>query len=333
MKPVKSKRGQAGILVISFVVLVALFFVSINLGSLKVSFPQLFHGLFISYDETVAAIYDLRFPRILIAMMAGAALSVSGVLFQAVLKNPLADPGIIGISSGASFAAVLVTMFLPQFYFFTPLLACLGGILACVIVYTLSWKSGLSAIRMILVGVAVNAMFTGLMEGINAMSGGNATGAAAIVNANISMKTWEDVRMLFVYVIVGLLGALLLSYSCNLLALEDKTAQSLGIHVNRSRILISIVAVLLASITTALAGVISFLALIVPHIARLLVGSDHKILLPFSMLLGAIVLLAADTAGRILAAPYEISASILMAVIGGPIFILLLKRSTSTYGS
>ena len=122
-------------------------------------------------------------------MLAGAAVAVSGVLFQAVLKNPLADPGIIGISSGAGFAAVIITAAAPALFFFTPLFAFLGGVLAFFLVYTLSWKGGLSPLRIILVGVAVNSMFTGLSSAMNSMSGGNMSGVASIVN--ITMKTWE----------------------------------------------------------------------------------------------------------------------------------------------
>lgn len=128
--------------IVLLILLCILFLVAINIGSLKVSFIELFRGLFIAYDPDVATIYDLRFPRIIISVLAGAAVAVSGVLCQAVLKNPLADPGIIGISSGAGFAAVCVTSFVPSLYFFTPMIACIGGILAFLLVYALSWKGG-----------------------------------------------------------------------------------------------------------------------------------------------------------------------------------------------
>ena len=146
---------------------------------------------------------------------------------------------------------------------------------------------------------------------------------AAIVEANITQKTWDDVMTLLPYVIAGLFLAMLFTQECNLLSLEDKTARSLGVNVNVTRIVISLVAVLLASISTAVAGAISFLGLIVPHIGRILVGSDHKMLLPFS----AITFLLADTIGRTIAAPNEVSAAVIMSVVGGPFFILLLRRA------
>ena len=324
----KRKRVRAvlsfGIMILC---LVGLFFAAINIGSLKVSFPDLMWGLFVERIEEVAVIYDLRFPRIIISMLAGAAIAVSGVLFQAVLKNPLADPGIIGISSGASFAAVLITAFAPQLYFFTPLVAFFGGVVAFFLVYFLSWKGGLSPLRIILTGVAVDAFFTGLSSAFNSMSGGNMSGVASIVEANITQKTWDDVTTMVPYVVAGLFLACLFIRECNLMSLEDKTVRSLGMNVNATRIVISLIAVLLASISTAIAGAVSFLGLIVPHIGRILVGSDHRALIPFSALAGACFFLLADTIGRTIAAPYEISAAVIMSVVGGPFFIILLRRS------
>lgn len=307
--------------------LVILTFVAANTGTLKVSADEMIRGLFFEYDQNVSTIYDLRFPRIAISLLAGAAVAVSGALFQAVLKNPLADPGIIGISSGASFASVLVVGLAPMLYFYTPLFACLGGVVAFALVYGLSWKGGLSPLRIILVGVAVNALFTGLSSAFGASGFGSSGSVASIVSGNITMKTWSDVETLAPYTVVGLVLSLACTRTCNMLMLEDKTARGLGVDVNRSRILVSMVAVLLASIATAVAGPISFLGLIVPHIGRILVGSDHKALIPFCMLFGACMFLFADTLGRTIVAPNEISAAIIMSVIGGPFFIILLRGS------
>ena len=202
---------------------------------------------------------------------------------------------------------------------------------AFLLVYSLSWKEGLSPLRIILVGVAVNAMFTGLMSAFNSGTGSNYSSVASIVDANITMKTWDDFYTLVWYVAVGIIAAMVVAGQCNLLALEDKTVQSLGVNVNVSRFVISVIAVLLAGISTAIVGPISFLGLIVPHIARLLVGSDHRILIPYTVILGAFTLLLADTVGRTIAPPYEISASIIMSVVGGPFFIFLLRRSKQKY--
>lgn len=326
-----STRKKILSFVLTAVALLVLFIFAVNTGSLKVTPSELFSGLFIEYNPDVATIYDLRFPRIFIAMLGGAATAVSGVLLQAVMKNPLADPGIIGVSSGASLVAVIVTAFFPSLFFLTPMLAFIGGLVAFLLVYSLSWKGGLSPLRIILVGVAVNALCTGLMSAFNSATGSSYTGVASIVNANITQKTWDDFQTLAVYVVIGLVASFFVTNQCNLLSLEDKTARSLGMNVTRSRIVISVIAVLLASISTAVVGAISFLGLIVPHIARLLVGSNHKVLVPYLILLGAFTLLLADTIGRTVASPYEISAAVVMSVIGGPFFIFLLRRSKQNY--
>lgn len=328
---VTTSRKVAAFLV-TMAALIALFFVAVNTGSLQVGPMQLLSGLFVSYDETVSTIYDLRLPRILIAMVGGAATAVAGVLLQAAIRNPLADPGIIGVSAGASFAAVLVTAFFPMLLFFTPVFAFAGGLVAFGLVYSLSWRGGLSPLRIILVGVAVGAMFTGLMSAFDSGTGSTMSGVASLVDANITMKTWDDFATLAVYAAIGLALALLMAKRCDLLALEDKTARSLGLNVDRARIATSAAGVLLASVSTAIIGPISFLGLLVPHIARILVGTSHRVLVPYAIVLGAFTLLLADTIGRTVAAPYEISAAVIMSIVGGPLFIVLLRRARSGYG-
>ena len=326
-----SRARKVIVYVVTIVALFVLFLFAVNTGTLKVDPIQLFKGLFVEYDETVATIYDLRFPRIFIAMLGGAAIATAGALLQAAIRNPLADPGIIGINAGASLGAVLVTMFLPTLYFASPIFAFIGGMVAFGLVYSLSWKGGLSPLRIILVGVAVAAMFTGILEAIESGTSSSSS-ATSLIDANITLKTWDDLQVLAVYAIPALVVSLFLCKRCDLLALEDKTARSLGLDVNKNRIGISAVAVALASIGTAVIGPISFLGLIVPHCARLLVGSQHKTLIPYCMILGAFCLLLADTIGRTIAYPYEISAAVIMSIVGGPLFIILLRRSRDNYG-
>ncbi len=329
-KRITAPRRIAAFVITAAAILI-MFFIAVNTGGLSTTVSQLFNGLFVEYDKDVAIIYELRFPRIIVALLGGGMMAVSGVLMQAVMKNPLADPGIIGVSSGAALAASLVSAFLPALAYLTPIFSFIGGIIAFLIVYTLAWNGSVSPVRLILVGVAVDAVFTGLYQGFSSATGGQYSGAANIINANISLKTWEDVRIMLVYFAVMAVACMLAASRCNLLSLSDMTVHSLGVNVNRTRIAVSIISVLLASIFTAVIGKISFLGLIVPHISRLLVGNDHKVLIPYSALLGAFVFLLADTVGRVIAYPYEISSSIIMAVVGGPMFIILLKRSRGSY--
>ncbi len=329
----KKKRKKTAIAYCCvIVILCVVFFWAVNTGSIHISARELVRGLFVEYNPSVAAVYDLRFPRILIAMLAGAGVAVSGVLFQAVLKNPLADPGIIGVSAGANCMSVCITLVFPALFFIVPVFAFSGGVIAFFLVYVLSWKDGLSPLRIVLTGVAISAFFTGVYEAIGSISVTAQSGVASIVSANINQKTWEDVQTLLPYTVAGLLLAILFWQECNLLSLEDKTARGLGLNVNKIRVILSLIAVLLASISTAVVGAISFLGLIVPHIGRLLVGSDHRKLIPFAALAGACTFLLADTLGRAIMAPYEIQASVIMNILGGPFFILLLRMSNRTKG-
>lgn len=323
--------------VISFIIvillLVAVMIYAAITGSIKISPLELIQGLFTGTNEDVQVIKDLRLPRIIIALFAGAMLSVSGTLLQAVVKNPLADPGIIGVSSGAGFMSILLVSLFPSLFFFMPLFAFIGGSLAFLLVYTLSWKSGLDPLRMILVGVAINAVFTGLSQVLGFMTNSALSNSISqVTTSTLTMKNWNDVNIMVIYGTIGLILAFLVYSRCNYLALEDKTAKNLGLNVNRSRLLVSIIAVLLASIATSIAGLFAFVGLLVPHIGRNLVGTDHKLLIPFSALGGAVLVLLADTIGRAIIPPGEIPASILVAVIGGPFLIFLLRKSDRIYG-
>ena len=334
MKSVTVNKNLKKVLsfVITALILLAVFYWSVLVGGIEVTPAQLFRGLFIAYDEDVAIIFDLRFPRIIVAMVGGAMMAVSGVLMQAVMRNPLAEPGIIGINSGAAFFAAIFVAFFPTLSSFASIVSFAGGLFAFALVYMLAWNKRLNPLRLILVGVAIDTMFTGLSEVFTSATGGSYSGSTSIIEANITLKSWTDVRDLVIFAAIGLIAAFLTARRCNLLALSDETVSSLGIDVGKSRIVISIVSVFLASVFTAIIGPVSFLGLIVPHIARLLVGNEHKLLIPYSALLGAAVFLTADTIGRVVAYPYEIGAGVVMAVIGGPAFIVLLRSNKKAYG-
>lgn len=326
-----NKKIISFISVITLLIIVAIY--SATTGSIEVSAIELIKGLLTGTNENVQIIKDLRLPRIIISLFAGAALAVSGVLLQAVMRNPLAEPGIIGVSSGAAFVSIIMVSFFPMLFFYTPLFAFIGGAFAFLLVYVFSWKSGLNPLRMILIGVAINAGFTGLSELFNSMGQSSMTSGISVTTSTLSMKTWNDVEVMALYGTIGLLLAFLVYAWCNHLGLEDKTLNNLGFRINRARLVISIIAVLLASIATAIAGMFTFVGLLIPHIGRSLVGTNHKVLIPFSALMGALLILVADTLGRTIIAPIEIPASILMAVIGGPFLIFLLRKSDRVYGN
>ncbi|GMK45785.1 ABC transporter permease [Paenibacillus glycanilyticus] len=322
---------------ISFAVILLLLlgvtFWSMTTGSIKVGFIELIDGLLNGNNEEAAVVRDLRLPRIMVSMLSGAALAVSGALLQAVMRNPLADAGVIGISSGAGFVSVLMVTIFPAMFFWMPIFSIAGGVLAFLLVYSLSWKSGLNPMRTLLVGVAINATFTGLGQSFNYRGSYAVTSVNQAISSIFTMKTWTDVQVLGLYGAIGLMLSLLVIPWCNMLSLQDKTAGSLGLNVARARIVISIIAVLLASVATAVGGLILFVGLLIPHISRLLIGSDHKALIPFSALAGALLILSADTIGRTVLAPTEIPASIIMTVIGGPFLVFMLRKGGREFGA
>src|SRR5690625_838570 len=194
--------------IISFIVVIGLLlFISLYsmiTGSIEITAWELIKGLFTGTNENVEIIKDLRLPRIIIALFAGACLSVSGVLLQAVLRNPLAEPGIIGVSSGAGFVSIVMITFFPTLYFYTPLFSFIGGAAAFLLVYLFAWKSGLDPLRMILIGVAINALFTGLSQLLSAQNASSLMSGVSVDTSTLTMKTWDDVGIIALYGTIGL---------------------------------------------------------------------------------------------------------------------------------
>ena len=318
------------LIIISIVVLIFSVALSIRLGSMNYSFSEILE--IIKNSEMTAdknILLYIRFPRILIAMIVGANLAVSGALLQAVMQNPLADPGLTGVSTGASLAAITVMLVFPQFSGLVPIIAFIGGALACATVFALAWKNGIKPVRIILAGVAVNAILGGGTSLLSILYIDKIQGVLLWINGSISGKNWSDVKTLATYSFIGLILSLFLIRKANILQLGDEMSTNLGININKYRLLISLLAVFLAAISTAVVGVIGFVGLIVPHIARHLVGSDYKYLLPLSIISGSILLVLGDTLARTVASPIELPVGIIMAVTGGPFFLYLLRKGES----
>ncbi|MEB7772363.1 FecCD family ABC transporter permease [Kurthia gibsonii] len=308
------------------IVLIVILYLSLTLGSIPMTISDFVKRIFGQRDGQIGVIFDLRLPRVLIALFAGAALGLAGALLQAAIKNPLADPGIIGITTAAMIGNIVVINFLPHLFFYAPIFAFAGGIIAFLILYTVTKKYQMSPIYVLLVGIALNAMFTAIIKvsGVTAIHFTESTG--------LSMKTWDDANGLMLFSGVGIVIALFVGSWCNVLGLSEKTIRSIGFPLMRVRWTVLFISIYLASVATAIVGSIAFIGLLVPHISRLLVGSDYRFLLPFSALFGAALLLVADTIGRTIIPPYEITASVIMALIGGPFLILLIRKFGAIYG-
>lgn len=312
---------------LSVVVLATLIIVLSAVGSVKLGIGDIFSTLIKGDNKMVSTIvFQMRLPRNILAVLVGANLAISGCLLQSVMKNPLADPGITGVSSGASLFAIIVLLLLPQYTGMLPLIAFVGGAIACVLVYTMAWKNGLKVIRVVLAGVAVNAIIGGFISLLTTLYSDRIQSALLWLNGSLASKTWADVRLVAIYSLIGLVLSLFCIRGSNVLNLSDEAATNLGFNVNKTRLGLSAVAVFLAATSTAIVGIISFVGLIVPHISRMIIGSDHKYSIPFSMVLGGIVLLVADTVARTLFGAIELPVGVVMSIVGGPFFLYLLRK-------
>ena len=242
------------------------------------------------------------------------------------MKNPLADPGSIGVSAGAGSAAILILLVFPEMTGALPLFAFGGAALACVLIYFMAWSDGVDPVRIILSGVAVNAVLGGFNSFLQLQNSDNLSGVLAFMNGSLSGSIWRNVYIMGAYAAVGLLLAFLCIKNANALQLGDEMAKNLGVRVNLSRIVLSAVAAFLAAATVSQIGMIGFVGLVAPHIARMLVGSDYKVLMPTTMLTGSLMVLLADTIGRSIWPGTEIPVGVMMSVFGGPFFLYMLRK-------
>lgn len=322
-----SHKKKVGLIIGSLVMLLILIVGLTSIGSVHIGVEELFSALLKNDNKVITTIvYKMRLPRNILAVLVGASLAVSGALLQAVMKNPLADPGITGVSSGASVFAIVILLLLPQYIGVLPVLAFLGGALACFTVYLMAWNKGLKPMRVVLAGVAVNAILGGFISLLTTLYSDRIQGALLWLNGSLAAKTWMDVKVVAIYTVIGLILAMFCVRGANVLNLGDDSATNLGYNVTRTRVMLSAVAVFLAGTTTAIVGIISFVGLIVPHISRMIIGSDHKYNLPFSMVLGGSVLLIADTVARTILGAVELPVGVVMSIVGGPFFLYLLRK-------
>lgn len=317
-------------IIVTYSTLALLLFLFSTIGSVNLGIGETIKALIQGDNEAMNTIvWQMRLPRNVLAILVGANLAVAGLFLQAVMKNPLADPGITGVSSGASVGAIFILLVSPAYTSFLPLIAFVGGSIACILVYAMAWKKGLQPNRIVLAGVAVNTILGGVISFFSTLYSDRIQSAMLWLNGSLATKTWIDVETLLGYSMTGLIISFFLIRSANILQLGDEAAINLGLNIHRSRIVISALAVFLAATATAVVGIVSFVGLIVPHIARMLMGNDHKYTLPFSIALGSIVLLVADTLGRTIGGAIEIPVGVIMAIVGGPFFLYLLRKRGS----
>ncbi|MEC4567436.1 iron ABC transporter permease [Paenibacillus sp. CMAA1739] len=296
-------------------------------GSVSIPLQEINQILLHNDESTYRTILmDLRLPRVLVGLLVGACLAASGALLQGVMKNPLADPGIIGVSAGGGLAAVITMVMLPQLSYLLPVSAFLGAFLSAIVIYLLAWDRGASPVKIVLAGVAINALLGALTNGVMVMYSDRVQAVLPWLSGGLNGRSWHHLEFMAPYAIIGLIASLFAIKPANLLLLGNDSAQLLGQRVELQRMLIILLSALLAGTAVSVAGLIGFVGLVVPHIIRLLIGEDYRFLLPLSIVGGGTLVVLADTVARSWFDPIELPVGILLAVIGAPFFLILLKK-------
>ncbi|MFT4083351.1 MAG: iron ABC transporter permease [Nocardioides sp.] len=281
-------------------------------------------------------LWDIRFPRLTLAVLVGAALATAGALMQGVFGNPLAEPGVVGVSSGAAFAAaiVIVTQIAWLGTWTTPVFAFVGGLVTTLSVYLLARAEGRTeVVTLVLTGVAVNAVCSAGLALMIFL--GDTQEREEIIFwqlGSLNGTRWVYVGVVTPFVLAGLCGSLLIARKLDMLALGDRAARHVGIDVERLRMGAILLVALLTAAAVSFAGIIGFLGLVVPHLIRLVLGPGHRVLIPASALGGALLLSCADLAARTAMAYAELPIGMLTALVGGPFFFWLLRRTRNSAG-
>ncbi|MGC3995570.1 MAG: iron ABC transporter permease [Propionicimonas sp.] len=319
-------------LLLAAVVVVAV--ASLAIGAADISWPTVLDALF-HYDAANPehiAVVEKRLPRTVIGLVCGAALGLSGAVAQGVTRNPLADPGILGVNEGAALSVVIGIWVFgasspTQYLWF----AFAGAAVAAVLVWLIAGRGrdGATPVKLALAGSAISAAFLSLVSGILIASQESLDRMRFWQVGSVAGRGYDVLLPALPALLVGIVAALCCGRLLNLLALGDDTAAGLGLPVNRARLFAGAVVVVLAGATTAVCGPIAFLGLIVPHLVRMLTGPDYRWVVAYSAPAAAVVLVAADVAGRVLARPGEVQVGIVLAGIGAPVFIALVRRGWS----
>jgi len=325
----RSRTARTGWLVVAVCALAALCVASVALGVRFVPLADVIAALGGHTDTVGQAAVVARLPRTALAVLVGAALALSGASMQAITRNPLADPGILGVSGGAALAVVVTIVLIGAS---TPgalmAAAVIGSAVAAVFVYAVGslGSGGATPLKLTLAGAATSAAFASLVQAVLLPRADAMESFRFWQIGGVGGATWDRIGLVAPALAVGAIICFFSARGMNALALGDDLAAGLGAHVTRTRLISAAGAVILCGAATAVAGPIGFVGLVIPHLCRLLVGSDHRWLLPFSAIAGAGLLVAADVVGRLVARPSELDVGIVTALIGAPFFIWIVRR-------
>ncbi|MFF2480391.1 FecCD family ABC transporter permease [Paenibacillus sp. NPDC058071] len=331
----KRRRRSFQVITVLIALILTAFVISMNTGAFAMSPKELLQTLFgWGNDKQELVLFQFRLPRIVVSMLIGAGLALSGAIMQGISRNALADPGILGINAGAGLVVMLYVAFFPvatgNSVFLLPMLAFGGASLTALLIYLLSYKKneGIMPTRLILTGVAVAAGISAAMIVLTLRINPHKYQMVATwLAGSIGDTNWKHVLALLPWIVILLPYVFFKSHTMNVLSLSDMTAKGLGANVSREQIKLLAAGVGLAASSVAVSGGIGFVGLVAPHLARRLVGPKYQGLLPASALLGALLVLVADTIGRWIMQPSQIPAGIVTAVIGAPYFLYLMAKS------
>ncbi len=271
-------------------------------------------------------IMNVRLPRVLLAGLVGTALSLSGAILQGIMRNPLASPNIIGVTSGAGLTGTLFIVVLPELIQWLPIAAFIGALVTTLVIYVIAYDHGIAPMKMVLAGIAVSSLVNACIHMIHILYPDSIQDTLSFTIGSLNLALWKDVRMMIPYVVIGFIVCILSSRALNMMMLGDAVARSLGIPVEGFRFIMIVTASLLAAASVSAVGLLGFVGLIVPHITRLIIGSDYRYLFPLSAILGATLVILCDMVARIMLAPVEVPVGILLAGLGVPFFLFLLRR-------
>ncbi|KHD86593.1 FecCD family ABC transporter permease [Heyndrickxia ginsengihumi] len=321
-------------LLISLIVLITVLVISLATGYISLTPTQLLQiiiGQGTSNENLI--FFQFRLPRLLVGIFAGMGLAVSGAILQSITRNPLSDPGILGINYGAGLMVVIYISYFTadssKFLYILPLFALIGGIATAFLIYLFSYKKGerMETTRIVLVGVGLSAAFSGAIITLTShFNRDQYTFIASWLAGTVWGDDWNFVVALLPWIVFLIPIVLLKSNVLNTLYLHENVSVGLGVHVERERILLILIAVALASASVSVSGGIAFIGLMAPHIARSLVGSSHQLFVPIAAMIGAILLITADTIGRVILDPSGIPAGIIVTLIGAPYFMYLMAK-------
>jgi len=325
--PPKRQAIRAVGLLVSLGILVLVALASIAIGAKELSLEQVWHGLFQDSGTYGDVVVGERVSRTLLGLLAGAALGLSGAVLQALTRNPLADPGLLGINAGASAAVVTAITFfgvtsLGGYVWF----AFLGAAAVGALVWFLGGGRGATPVRLALAGTAISAALYGYLQAVMITDDAALSRMRFWTVGSLASATDDTITQVLPFIVVGTVLALFLARPLNAVAMGDDTARALGANLNRTRALSMAAATVLCGAATAACGPIVFVGLMVPHVVRSFTGPDLRWILQYATVLSPVLLLGADVIGRIVARPAELQVGIVTAVIGGPVFIFLVRR-------